>query len=734
MNDRTDRRRTPPKPYAKLFVSTVRAVLSVVCLASAAEAQPADEKEDVDSPGLTIEAVAGWEGEVDQSTPTPVSFLFRNDSELIIEGILTLSDSSSGEERSLGEVVLGPRSIRRFTTIQAMTDWSECVAEFRSDGAILWRRTLPLITGSYFYSETNVVLFIDDSGRSLRLPGPNDPATTPDASESAPALDPENQSRVVRPVRAGKPGRAVEVLTVKTWQVPNHPGPLFTAKAIVFPENASERDMNQVQWEAVAEWMCRGGVVFVHGESREVVDRLLESSPLSADPAVAVEPFLVHRSGLGGIYEYSQPLFAGGGNESRRALAAAAANLTDRPVAASTSWWWLSERPERRIERNGLLIGGFFSLYMILTGVVSLFLFRLGRRRIGAYTVVVVVGASVVSGLIGGYVRNSRGDLRWVSLTEGGAGGFVQTAGVEVQSAGGSRTHAAIRGERSDLQQLESAGGFAPWHPLSTHIESFTWQPDLSPDDGGAYEIAGVMPPWGRRRLHASAFGRGYGPMDFQLKFEAGDSQQNAEDGPFEVLDDPPPPVGRFSVNLVNNLPFDLTECHLVVGVALAFSEPVDPSETGESETAQFPPGWVPSTSQGSESSISYYHVQALPDLPAGASRNDTSESRFNDVFGTGQYPVYYGGWGPIYGSNPPAILREGLLQSLEIPPSGASAWIVGRIAESPFMEIDEERSDFVPYSELHIYVQEILPEEMPDASLFARDLRQPLQPPSEPP
>ena len=59
----------------------------------------------------------------------------------------------------------------------------------------------------------------------------------------------------------------------------------------------------------------------------------------------------------------------------------------------------------------------------------------------------------------------------------------------------------------------------------------------------------------------------------------------------------------------------------------------------------------------------------------------------------------------------PPRISRLGT----------ASAWIIAQVDESPILKIDELRTEFVPHHELHVFVQEILPEEMPDASLFLK-------------
>ena len=48
-----------------------------------------------------------------------------------------------------------------------------------------------------------------------------------------------------------------------------------------------------------------------------------------------------------------------------------------------------------------------------------------------------------------------------------------------------------------------------------------------------------------------------------------------------------------------------------------------------------------------------------------------------------------------------------------------ASAWIVGRTENPAIIAIDEGRSDFISNEHVHLFIQEILPENMPDTLQF---------------
>jgi hypothetical protein len=670
-----------PQRYSKVVLWIGLIALLILVTSPSAPAQTDRSEEDVDSPGLTIEAVIGWDGTVDRSTPIPVSFLIRNESDHIIEGLIRLSDHMTGHEATLGEVVVAPGTARRLTSIQAMTDWYQCFATLSDGKRVLWRRELALMTVNEFNANINYALFIDDGERRLQLPGP--------ASGVAAMANSE-------PMVAGEQGRPVECLTVKTWQVPNHPGPLVAAQAMIFPESADDSDLNEVQWRAVAEWMCQGGTVFVHKDSQEIVNRLIDSAPLGAEPARSSGPFAVRRAGLGAIYQYSQPLLPSAGSEIRQRLAETIAKLKKSHITAlvdsANLYYWRGGRADL----NRVLVVAFFGLYTFFSGVVALLLFRLSQRRMGAYTLIVVVGASVLSGLLGAYLRFSRGDLHWVTVTQAGAGGVVQVGRIEVQSAGGRNTHVAVNGEHVDLQFLGGDRGYYPWRRMASSYPPFTWQPNLASGVDDTYQVNVPMTPWGRRRLQATAYRRDVPRLDFELEFEprpsaiGNDEQKN-----------PGMPSGVFSLKLVNRLPIDLTECWLVVGVTGTSSDPADFMQSSPYETLVLPAG---STETGS---IDVYQIHPLQELSAGEIREDAFDAQFQVMRNDWDLaiPLPYGRM------SLPRISHLG----------AASAWIVARIKDSDNMTIDEQHSDFVtlPDQSLHLFIQEILPEDMPDASLF---------------
>jgi hypothetical protein len=667
-----------------LRICTIALVAHVLTSSAPAQFDPSSESEDVDSPGLIIEAAAGWDGAVDLSTPVPISFLIRNDSDQMIEGHLRLSDPARGHEVALGEVVVAPGTARRVTSIQAMTDWFECFATLSSGTDVLWRRELPLQTGNGFFENVNYALFIDDGGRRLELPGAVS-ATTAMAASQLPV--------------AAREGRPIQCLTVKSWQVPNHPGPLVAAQAMIFPEGAAEDQLNAVQWEAVAEWMCQGGAVFVHRESAGMIDRLTRAAPLEADPARPASDLMVRRVGLGAICEYAEPLLPSAGNPTRQRIGEFIARLAKSHISTfleSANWY---HRRGGRADMNRVLVVMYFGLYTFLSGIVALLLFRLSQRRMGAYIVFVVVGASVLSGLLGGYLRYSRGDLHWLTVTQGGAGGLVQVGRIEVQSAGGRNTHAAVNGAHADLQFVGGEQRYGPWYRSQTGYPPFTWQPNLVTNADDTYQVNVTMTPWGRRRLHAMAFQRSVQPLEFKLEFQPHEPAAASEGAPAGAID---LPSGVLSLKLVNHLPFDLKECWLIVGVTCTTTEQADLNQ---------PTGYGPYGMPGSQAAvpidglIDVYHRRQFQQVAAGATLTDTSEARFQVVPNSWDQMIHLPG-GAL---SPPRLVRLGT----------AGAWIIALINDSPILSIDKQRSDFVPQEHLHVYMQEILPEDMPDAALF---------------
>lgn len=323
-------------------------------------------------------------------------------------------------------------------------------------------------------------------------------------------------------------------------------------------------------------------------------------------------------------------------------------------------------------------------------------LFRLTRRQIAAYTVVAVVGASALSGLLGGYLRFSSGDLCWVTLTQAGPGGAVQVGRIELQSAGGRDTHVAVHGDRADLQYIEGDRGYYRWHQPAPKFPPFTWQPNLASGVDDTYQIQVPITPWGRRQCHATAYMKGFEQLDVELEFETSQSGGSAA----ELSSGPVP--GEFSLKLTNRLPFDIQEGWLVVGVSGA---PDDQSATSSSsQVIVRTPSGLMQVSAASGGNL--YQIKMLRPVAAGASLDESFTSNFVARQNDWDVSIQWDG-GTL---TPPRVAY----------PGAVNAWIIAILDESPAMTIDGQRSDFVPHDELHVYIQEIHPGNMPDASLFA--------------
>jgi len=198
-------------------------VLVCLCIQCVAWGQrTSDSTKDIDTAGLVIQSTVGWENSADPSTPVPVSFLIENFSDETIEGRMVLhAPYKNDRQMDLGEVFIGPASKRRFTAIRGDLDnIYECYAEIRNKGKVLWRRHLPANMNYQFSQDSIHCLLVDDGQRSLRLPT---------AKQAQNSTAPRNGV-------ADKGGRAVRTFTVKSWQVPDHPGPLSVAQGIVFGE------------------------------------------------------------------------------------------------------------------------------------------------------------------------------------------------------------------------------------------------------------------------------------------------------------------------------------------------------------------------------------------------------------------------------------------------------------------------------------------------------------------
>ncbi|MBS0202026.1 MAG: hypothetical protein JSS49_03940 [Planctomycetes bacterium] len=660
----------------------LRAGLLIVILSTTATAQNYRSIGDIDSAGLTVEATAGWGGIVDSSAPVPISLLLQNSSDRNIEGVLKLTDQMRGFEVTVGDLFISPGASRRVTSIQSLSNWYECTATLEQGGKILWSRELNIAAGQFFDRNINVALFIDEGGRNLQLPG---------------AMSVTNKTSNLDVTVAGLTGHPVRCVTAKPWQVPNHPGPLVIVRAMVFPDGAEEKDLNRTQWLSVAEWVCQGGTVFVENESRQIVDRLVESAPLQAEIPTQSGPFTVHRVGLGSIQIYSGSLLSSESTELRQNIAVTSAFLARNQINTFADAGYLTQSRQGRTLRNRVLVFALFALYTLLVAV-ALALFRFSQRQVAGYTIVVVVGASILSGLLGGYLRLSKGDLVWTTVTQPGIGGLIQVGSLEVQSAGSRNTRVAVTGRHADLQFIGSGltqnryvYGYG-YSPPSSGYSPFTWQQNQGPVAEDACQIHVPMTLWGHGRCHAVAYRSELQRLDFELDFQPRTNPDNKPD----ATKPPQPLSGLLTVKLRNHLPFDLTNCWLVVGTSQAAS----PAESISAGRTQYYGGYLQRQPNPVDGLIDVYSMQQVKNLPSGVDHEQEFSTTFHNNH---QLRTVATGW-PFGSRIPPTISQMGT----------PTAWIIGTLEKSPILAIDESNSDFSELEGTHLFIQEILPEDVP--------------------
>jgi hypothetical protein len=641
-----------------------------------------------DFPGLDIQAVVGWDGRVETDAPVPVSFLISNQSSQVLEGQLILSEPETEREINLGDVFVGPGSVRRFSSVLALSDWSDCVATYTDGSTDFWTRQLPLMTGKDFSEDVNYLLFVDDGGRALQLPA----VETPVASGS-----PQSETTAPKPTGAVEDrflprfgfGRSVQPVSVKSWQVPQHPGPLTVAQAMLFSETVKVEMLNDPQWDAIGHWVCLGGTVFVHESSKEVLERLKKAAPLRSQPAVLQDEHQTYRCGAGSIREYNGRLFSADESRAVETVLEASSRLSRYSAVSIPDQLPLTYVGTSNASFTRLMVLAVFSIYLLFSGVVALLMFRSNRRRVMTYTVSVVTIACVAAALLGSYLRNSRGDLLWRSVIVGGPGGAVQIAQIRVQSAGGRNTQVAVRGKKADLQllrkkstdrsdyysrfavynlgQTEGAVGYAP----------FSVQPNLLKDEPEAFRIGVPITPWGVRQSIAAAYDPELQGVQIDLRFRPEGSvtlDKNMNNGDSWTYVVP----GQWNVSVTNRLPFDLTECQLLVTTSV----PHVPSSMMTASGVQFSPG---------RGEI------RLGEIAATAS---TTTSLSGIPFVVTMTHYWYNSQNTI--EPEPAF------------PGASDIWFIARVNQSPLLTIDDEHSDFEQFDGLHYYIQKLTPDEIP--------------------
>lgn len=676
------------KQATKSLAVSCLVLLTVGLSDTGVHAQPNESWDDADTVGLQVEAVVGWGGLATQQGPIPVSFLITNNTGRTIEGHLTIHDPATGREEDLGEIYLAPQATRRLSTIQTFADWFNCFAVLHDERHVFWRRELQLTTGKPMSPGGRYVLVIDKDGRNLLAK----------STDGGPQEANEQYYRNQRTHLIGLP--------VPSWQLPHHPGPLAMAVGIVFPENAAD-DLNRLQWRAIAEWVCRGGTVFFHDQSSELIRQLTDALPLPSEAASPADGLTIRLSGLGAICEYSQPLGNADGEIVRQQIADRVGTILYSNVWQVADSAWFERAPGSRADLSRLLIILVFVSYALMSGAGALLMFRASRRRVGFYTLIIVLSSSVMAGMVGGYLRLSDGDLSWITITQPGVGGAVQYARIDVQSAGGRNTQVAVG--TNSLSRSDSGTPDLQCSPLSrwdswryrdngrnmARNPPFQWQPNLlrgqqSESPQNACQIQVPITPWGERRCYATAFQPTVPELGFELTLSPPPAQFRSAN---EL------PKGIFTLKLANHLDQDLMQAWLVIGTTVQNGSPdvlnmtnrIAYDRSGRRMMGQQP---------DPEGNVAMYQIRPLQPVSAGKRAVVEFDAEFAMIEE----------WQRVCNTDSGAFTPPGREYA-----GASNAWLIARVKNSPILKIEESLSDFVPREEIHLIIQQLRPEHLTD-------------------
>lgn len=149
---------------------------------------------------------------------------------------------------------------------------------------------------------------------------------------------------------------------------------------------------------------------------------------------------------------------------------------------------------------------------------------------------------------------------------------------------------------------------------------------------------------------------------------------------------------GQWSMEASNLLPFDLTECRLMLSACRA-------EVTTDNQNRRMY-GIPPTATTLTVRIVPGNANIILENLPASASKTSAIEGvTFYDTQAQTQgYRM----------NNARIIVPHAAYKG------ATAAWFVARISKSPLLSIDDRESDFEPLKESHYFVQEICPEQLP--------------------
>ncbi|MFN9717606.1 MAG: hypothetical protein ACK58L_02865 [Planctomycetota bacterium] len=659
------------------------------------------EPDSPDFPGLDVQVSIGFDKLIERSAPVSAAFFMTNHSEKIIEGELILRHVESGQSISLGTVTVGPGGKKRISTVQSFEDWEQVEAEYTDGFTTLWKRRIFLDSERSVTSLDSVLLVVDSGGRRVAFPGQNAEDENQAIVDEIPTYVPE----------IGR-GNRVVTLSILDWQIPIHPGPLTTIRAMAFSDTARVESFGDAQWEAVGRWISFGGHIFIPESSPALLEKLKAVCPLAVQPPAFRDGMSVHVAGLGTIFVYPGELFTTGDNSAALNVAKQTSKLSGIGLFRAIS--------ERQLDfpamgksyqtRNWVIM--VFSVYTLIIGGVTLLLFRLSRSRLKTFVAFVVGIASIAAAGLGLMLRTSRGDATLVTVTQLAASGAIQVAKIEVQSAGGRNFDLGISGINPDLQLSDTsdrsgapAYSYSPmydYYDTSAFAPAFSIMNNLSDRKEDKFQIRVPVQPWGRRRCMATSCLPSLTGMKVDLGYQVlanqHDQQLASEEQVLELvrtnaIPDDDVLRGTWSVDVQNNTGLEIYSMTFVISTSVVAEN-----------TGRGNPNLDLSDLNKSEFDL----VKILTSSRAIVLQAERDEETQRMSWKFRSSP------GNPSDGNPD---RDRLQATSNVPRGSTFAWLIGTIQKSPGIMIDEANSDFrLSDTEAHSFSLYLPEEQLPES------------------
>jgi hypothetical protein len=640
-----------------------------------------------DYPGVDIQAALGWKDMPGNGPPLPVSMRITNQSADVLTGRIVLRNAVSGEFLVLGEAALGPGSVRHFGSVVGIRKWEQCELWWESAEGPLWGRQLVMPAGVAASSDA-ALLFVEDSERRPVFPA------LPPIRDGRLSFDPPERPPVVgpgEPLPDGWMSRGTDFRTVlsKPWQMPVHPGPLTVFQTVLLSPLIRVDDLTDRQWQALAQWVALGGTVLIAAESAGILERLCAELPCKPGPPNPTGLLGIRRCGGGTIEEYAGGEFGREGTAVMQVIAERASTRVKAPLfaaleehSADTSGLFKPESPWS--DFSALIMMVVFGLYAAASAI-PLLMFRATRRRIVMWLLSVVGGASVAAVAVGFVLQRSPGDVQLTTVTQIGEGCLVQTARLQLTSAGRQSPIVGVRGSHPDLQvdewtPLNVASVFSPFGP--PRQRDFHWPPfhvapaEITPAterDTALRRLRLEMGPWNRRSVTGVDFLEIAGGLEVRLRAEGEQQESEGGDAQFPTIF----PLTTVEVQIQSSLPFDLRNCVLR---AIRWERP-------------------------NISGGSWMLYRATSEIAENVDSGDSGQATVTAVV----QPSWE--WIP----DGVAWSNEFSIETERLPKGEMEVWLEGTLIDSPIMKVVETAGDFkLTEDGRHVFLYRIPRENLP--------------------